>query len=401
MPERQPGLVEFVALMSTIMAMIAMSIDALLPAMGRIGAELGVANPNDTQFVITLFFLGMVLGEVVFGPVSDAIGRKPAILIGAAIYAAGTVIAMSAGSIEQLILGRIVQGIGVSGPKCASRALIRDIYRGDAMARIMSLVFMVFILVPMVAPALGQLVADSFGWRAIFAAYLVIALSTSVWLAVRQPETLPPERRIPFRLSLLIGNGLRVLRHGRVMAYTVAAGLVFGALVVYISTCQAMFSDLYGVTRRFPLYFAVLAIGVGLSSFVNSRLVMRYGMERMTLAALAAMLAFATLLGAVAAVHGGVPPFPVFMALTFLMFTCLGMLFGNLNALAMEWVGGMAGLGAALVASLSSLIAVVMSIGLGRLYDGTAAIFVAAFLIAGTGALGLTLLARRQEAVAL
>ena len=401
MPPRQPGLAEFVALMSTIMAMIAMSIDGLLPALGRIGHELGVVNPNDTQFVITLFFFGMVFGEVVFGPVSDAIGRKRAILVGIAIYIFGSAICMMAGSMEELIVGRVIQGIGVSGPKCASRALIRDIYRGDAMARIMSLVFMVFILVPMIAPAIGQLVADASGWRTIFAGYLAIAVGTGVWLAVRQPETLTPDRRIPLRLPSLAENAGRVLRHGRVMAYTVAVGLVFGALVVYISTCQAMFSDLYGIERRFPLYFAILSIGVGFSSFLNSRLVIRYGMERMTLAAFGLMLTFAALEGAIAAAHGGIPPFSAFMVLTFLMFTCLGMLFGNLNALAMDWLGGMAGLGSALVASVSSLVAVVMSIGLGRLYDGTAMVFVAGFLIAGTGGLALTLLARRQEAVAL
>ncbi|MEO3430406.1 multidrug effflux MFS transporter [Pelagibius sp. CAU 1746] len=386
---------EFVALFSLTTSLIAFSIDAILPALSDMGTALAVGDPNDTQLIVTLFIFGMVFGELFFGPLSDAIGRKKAILLGLAIYGAGTVIAMTAGSLEQMLLGRIVQGVGVSGPKIASRALIRDQFEGAAMARIMSFIMMVFILVPMLAPALGQAILAVADWRGIFNVFLAIAAVVALWLQVRQPETLTPERRIRFSLASILANGLLILRHGPVMAYTFAAGLVFGALLLYLSTVQAIFTDLYGVGDRFALYFAIIALSVGLASFSNSQLVMRHGMYRLSTAALAGLIIFAGLLLAVARGHGGVPPFPLFMALCFAVFFCNGLLFGNLNAMAMQSLGRVAGLGASMIASISSLVAVVLSIVIGRFYDQTVVPLAIGFLIAGACSLALVLAAGR------
>ncbi len=398
-PAKPPlRLPEFVVLFSLTTSLTALSIDAMLPALREMGRSLAVAEANDTQLVVTFFILGMVLGELFFGPLSDAIGRKKAILLGLAIFGLGAVLAMTAATLEQVLLGRIVQGIGCAGPKIASRALIRDQYEGAAMARILSFIFMVFILVPMLAPALGQAVLLVADWRAIFLLFLALAAVVALWLGLRQPETLPPARRIRFSLSAILANGALILRHGKVMAYTFAAGMIFGALLLYLSTAQALFFDLYGIDTTFPLYFAVLALGIGLASFCNSQLVLRFGMQRLAVVALCGIVVFGGGLFAVALRHDGVPPFAAFMTLCFLAFCCNGLLFGNLNAMAMQSLGRVAGLGASLIASLSSLVAVALAVSLGRFYDMTVYPLAAGFVLAGAVSLALVLAAPRSRA---
>jgi MFS transporter, DHA1 family, multidrug resistance protein len=397
-PLRTP---EFIVLFSMVTALTALSIDAILPALRIIGEVMAVDDPRDTQLIVTLFIFGMVFGELMFGPLSDALGRKPAIVVGLLVFVGGCLVSMTANSIEMVLLGRVIQGVGASGPKVASRALIRDQYEGAAMARIMSYIFMVFILVPMLAPALGQAVLVLANWRAIFLLFLGLAAVSGLWLQLRQPETLLPERRIRFSLSTILANSLLVFRHPPVMAYTFAAGLIFGALLIYLSTAQALFADLYGVEDLFPLFFAMLALGVGFSSFMNSQLVMRFGMHHLSVAALTGMMAMSALLFAVARAQAGVPPFPAFMIICFLMFSCIGILFGNLNALAMQSLGRIAGLGASIIASVSSLVAVVLSVAVGRFYDQTAEPLALGFFTAGALSLGLVLAARRSTAGAI
>jgi MFS transporter, DHA1 family, multidrug resistance protein len=389
---------EFVALFSLTTSLIALSIDTILPAQRAIGHALAVADANDTQLIVTLFIFGMVFGELLFGPISDAIGRKRAILLGLAIYAVGSVVAMTAGSLEQILVGRVIQGIGVSGPKIASRALVRDQFEGNAMARIMSFIMMVFILVPMLAPALGQAILAVADWRAIFIVFLFLAAVVAVWLQLRQPETLAPARRIPFSFATILANGRLITRHPKVMAYTFAAGFIFGALLLYLSIAQAIFLDLYHVGDRFALYFAFLALGIGVASFSNSQLVHRYGMHRLAVCALAGLALTSAALLAVAKAYGGVPPLPLFMALGFVTFFCCGLLFGNVNALGMQSLGRVAGLGASVMSSVSSLVAVVLSVVAGRFYDQTVMPLAAGFLVAGVAALVLVLAANRSQA---
>lgn len=389
---------EFVALFSLTTSLIALSIDTILPAQRAIGHALAVTDPNDTQLIVTLFIFGMVFGELFFGPLSDAIGRKRAILVGLAVYAAGTVVAMTAGTLEQILLGRVIQGIGVSGPKIASRALIRDQFEGAAMARIMSFIMMVFILVPMLAPALGQAILALADWRAIFLVFLALAATVALWLQLRQPETLPPPRRIAFSVATILLNGRLIVRHGKVMAYTFAAGFLFGALLLYLSTVQAIFLDLYGVGDRFALYFAFLALAIGIASFSNSQLVHRFGMHRLAITALLGLVLFSATLLAVALSFGGVPPFAVFMGLCFAAFFCNGLLFGNINALAMQSLGRVAGLGASMVSSVSSLVAVMLSVAVGRFYDQTVVPLACGFLLAAVVSLVLVLAAHRSRA---
>lgn len=362
---------EFIALLALLISLTALSIDAMLPALGMIGKTLGVQETNDTQLIVSLFILGMVAGELLFGAVADAYGRRPAILLGLFIYTLGTVLALAANSLTLLLAGRIIQGIGVAGPKIGARALIRDQYEGAAMARVMSLIMMIFILVPMIAPAYGQILLLSFGWRAIFAAFLVQALLLAIWFYFRQAETLPTSQRIPLSLSNIVQNLYRLIQHRQVLGYTLIAGLIFGMQVVYLGTAQTMFADFYQIEREFPLYFALLASAIGLASWINTRLVLHIRLHSIVQFALLGMLTSSVLLAGVGWLYAGIPPLSYFMGLCFILFACLGLLFGNINVLAMQPVKRIAGLGAAFIASFSSLVAVLVALLIGRFYDGT------------------------------
>jgi MFS transporter, DHA1 family, multidrug resistance protein len=389
---------ERIALYALLTSLTSISIDALLPGLRQIGADVGVTPPLSTQHIISLFILGMAVGELLLGPLSDAMGRKKALVLGLCVYALGTVIAMLAGSLEMVILGRFIQGIGVSGPKITTRAIIRDQFEGDAMARVMSFMFTLFILVPMLAPALAQGIITAGGWRSVFGVYLGVAGLLGLWLVIRQPETLPPERRIPFRPRLLLLNGRRILSNQRVTLLIVATGLVFGAQLVYLSTAANLFFDAYGIAETFPFYFAMLATGIGLASFLNAQLVQRFGSDSMARYGFVGLTAAGLAMLAASGFWNGRPPLPVLMVLTFSAFFAIGVLFGNLNAMAMRSLGQVAGLGASLIASGSSLIATLFAIGLGAFYDGTTLTLSAGFFLAGIGALALTELAVRADA---
>lgn len=386
---------ERIALYAFLTSLTSLSIDALLPGLRQIGEDVGVAPPLSTQHIVSLFIFGMVFGELLLGPLSDAMGRKKALVLGLGVYVLGTVIAMLAQSLEMIILGRFLQGVGVSGPKIATRAMIRDQFEGDAMARVMSFMFTLFLLVPMLAPALGQLVIANGGWRGIFIFYVVGAALLAFWLVMRQPETLPLDKRISFRPKLLLLNGRRILSNRRVAMLIAATGLVFGAQLLYLSTAADLFLDAYGIAETFPFYFAILAAGIGLASFLNSQLVQRFGMDVMARCAFVGLTSAGLLMLLASAVWDGRPPLAVFMLLGFAAFFAIGVLFGNLNAMAMRSLGQVAGLGASLIASGSSLIATLFAIGMGAFYDGTALNLSAGFFLAGTTSLILAELAAR------
>ena len=376
-------------------SLTALSIDALLPALRHVGEALAVADPRDTQLVVSLFIAGMIVGELVFGPVSDAIGRRRTIVLGLAIYTVGTLLGMFAGSFETLLLGRIVQGIGVSGSKIGSRAMIRDACEGDEMARVLSFVFTLFIIVPMLAPFVGQLVLLALDWRAIFGLYLVVAIVCGTWLLARQPETLPASRRLPLAPRALGRNVAVIVRHPRVMACTFAAGFVFGAHLLWLSTAQAVFLDVYAITLRFPAFFAVLAAGMGAAAFLNGQIVRRFGAARVSRAAALAMTSCGALMVVLSLAFEGAPPLVAFMLCAGAMLGCTGLLVGNLNALAMQSLGAVAGTGSSVVASLSSLVAFVLAVSIGRFYDGSVGVLGVGFLLGGALASALLVVVAR------
>lgn len=376
------GPVEFISMFALITSLVALSIDSMLPAFPAIAKSFNFSDAKDTQLVISALVLGMVFGELVFGPVSDTKGRKFAILLGMAIFCIGCVIAMFAESFEWLLIGRAIQGFGVSGPKIASRALIRDQYTGASMARIMSFIMMFFILVPMIAPSLGQLILYIADWRAIFAFFLLITFILAIWFGLRQAETLAPNKRIPFSMKAILKASKKILSAPIIMAYAITAGILFGALLLFIGMAQAIFQDIYQIVERFPLYFAALASGVGVSSFLNGKLVMRFGMYKLSMWALTFLGIFSSLLLLTSLLSNGQPALVWFMSISFLCFCCIGILFGNLTAMAMETLGDIAGLGASIIASSSSLVSVIFSVIAGRFYDQTTIPLAAGFICA-------------------
>ena len=337
--------------------------------------------------IVSLFF-GLGIGQICFGPLSDRIGRKPAIYAGLAVFMAGCVVSIFAPTFETMIAGRVLQGIGVAGPRIVTVALVRDQYGGRPMARIMSFAMAVFILVPAAAPALGLLVMRMAGWRAIFVAFFVIAAAALVWLLVRQPETLPPERRRPLSPRALGAAVREILGIRAAVGYTVATGFAFSPFVAYLSAAPQMFEEGYGIRDLFVLWFAVLALVIGATAIVNGRLVMRYGMRRLSTVGAGAIALGSTAAWIGLVPFGGLFPFWLFMAYFLFVFIFVGLLFGNLNALAMEPLGHVAGVGAAVVASLATLIAVPLGGVVGQMFDGTLYAQVGAFAVFGFGMLG-------------
>ena len=376
---------EFIPLIALLMSLVALSIDAMLPALPAIGSDLGAARRNDAQLVVTSLFLGLGFGQLLFGPLSDCIGRKPAICAGLAMFMAGCIVSVFAPTFESMLAGRVLQGVGVAAPRVVTMALVRDQYEGRRMARIMSFAMAVFILVPAIAPALGQGIMWIADWRAIFVTFFAIAVIAFAWLAIRQPETLPAARRIPFSPRALGRSAMKVLSNRAAMGYTVAAGCSFSPFIAYLSTAQQIFQDAYGVGALFPLYFGGLALAFGAASLVNGHLVMRFGMRRLSsVAALGvALVSFVSWAGAFA--FDGVPPLWMFIASLLLIFAAVALLFGNLNSLAMQPLGDVAGVGAALVACLATLVSVPLGGFIGLRFDGTLYALLASFALFGVG----------------
>ena len=387
-PALRPG--EFVSLVALLMSLVALSIDSMLPALPEIGRDLGVLRRNDTQFVITAVFLGLGLGQIVLGPLSDRIGRRAAIHAGLTLFMTGCLLSMFAPSFEVMIAGRVVQGFGAAAPRVVTIAMLRDQYEGRQMARLMSFAMAVFILVPIIAPALGQAILWLGGWRAIFATIFAIAAIALAWFALRQPETLPVSRRRPFS-PVGIGRAvLEVLRTRSALGYTLGTGFVFAPFLAYLSSAQQIFQDAYRTGALFPFWFGLLALAFGGASLVNGRLVMKHGMRRLLKAATLAVTLVAVVAWALAFAFEGLPPFWLFMAYLMTHFFCMGMVFGNLNALAMRPLGHMAGVGAAVVASLTAFIGVPLGTLVGQSFDGTMYAQIGAFAVAGAATLAVT-----------
>lgn len=362
---------EFVALMAMMMSLVALSIDALLPALPEIGSSLGVAQANDNQLIISMLFLGLSIGQMFYGPISDSIGRKPTIYIGLAIFMAGCTLALTATSFTMMLVARVIQGIGAAGPRTITLAVVRDQYDGRRMARVMSFVMTIFILVPVVAPTIGQAVLLFAHWRAIFGLYLILSIIALAWFGIRQPETLPTANRIPFSGGRIM-RALREIFANRIaLGYTLMAGLVSGAFVGYLNSAQQIFQDQYGLGQLFPLYFSVLALALGSASFLNARLVMRYGMRTLVLRSLLLITLLSIVFAAVVFTLAGQPPLWLLMGFFLITFFGVGILFGNLNALAMEPLGHIAGVGAAVVGSLSTLLSSLLGTVIGQNYNGT------------------------------
>lgn len=378
---------EFIALMAVMTSILALSIDGILPALGMISRDFALTNPNDAQLIITSMFLGFAFGQIVVGPLSDSYGRKPIIYLGFGILILGSVLSFVATDMTMMLIGRILQGVGAAAPRIVGIAIVRDQYQGRAMARIMSMIMSIFILVPAIAPALGQGVLLIAHWRAFFALLIVFSIVCVVWFGTRQPETLAQDARRTFSMSAIIKGIKEAFSYRAMLGYTLASGLTFGAFVAYLSTAPQIFQSAYDTGAYFSLYFGSAALAIGAAGMFNAKWVERFGMRYMAWRALLGLVATAILFLPFVWLSSGLPPLWLFMVWLGMTFFCMGILFGNFNALAMEPVGHMAGLGAAIVGAVSTFLALPLAWAIGASFNGTVLPLVFGFAILGSAAL--------------
>jgi MFS transporter, DHA1 family, multidrug resistance protein len=374
---------EFVILMSSLGAMTALSIDMMMPALPAIGQDLGVQFPNDKQLIISFLMLGISIGMLFFGPLSDSLGRKPQMIIGIALFIVGCVISIVAQDLPVMLLGRCLQGIGLGAPRALTISIIRDQYQGDAMARIMSFIFMIFILAPMVAPALGQAVLLVASWQWIFIILLLTGLILLFWFQLRQPETLKKEDRQVFSISQFFKNIKLMIYNPTALGYSVASGFISGAFLGYLSTAQQIFQEQYALGYLFPLIFAILSFSIGLASLINAKLVMHFGMRRLSTIAVLTIFLIASVFLIPVVLLQGHPTLIWMMVFMMIILFCTGILFSNLSSMAMEPLGKISGYGSTFVGTVSSLITVPVGIMIGRFYSGTVTPLVIGFLLFG------------------
>ncbi|MGY5450147.1 multidrug effflux MFS transporter [Agarivorans sp. MS3-6] len=361
----------FIVLLAAMMSLVALSVDAMLPALVAIANDFNLPQATQAQWTITSLFIGLSIGQLFYGPWSDAVGRKPPIYVGYLLFISGSIICILSESFNWLIVGRVLQGMGAAAPRIITMALVRDKLKGAEMARIMSVVFSVFIVVPILAPAVGQLILSVAHWRWIFGMLLIMAVSTGFWFFLYQEETLVEDKRRPLTVKSFV-EGLKFLLAERTaLVYTLVSGVVFGGFIGYLNSAPLIFIHLYDQGDNFALLFAVAACAVGVASLVNGRLVLKLGMRKMINYALWGLLLLTGLFCIILLANAGVPPLLVLMAYLVPAFFCIGILFGNLNSIAMEPLGAIAGMGSAFVAFISTLVAIPIGSLIGLSFNDT------------------------------
>ncbi|WP_394892125.1 multidrug effflux MFS transporter [Mesorhizobium sp. AaZ16] len=386
---------EFIALAAALMALNALAIDIMLPGLQQIGASLGVADENARQYVISAYFGGLAFALLAYGPASDRFGRRGPLLFGLSIYVIAAFAAAFAPNFETLLALRFIQGVGAASTRVIAVSMVRDRFGGRAMAEIMSLIFMVFMIIPVVAPSIGQLVMLFAEWHMIFVCMGAIALVIVIWAAVRLPETLHPEDRRPFTIAS-IWKAFRIVLTNRVsLWYTLASTTIFGALFGFINSAQQVYVGIYGVGVWFPVLFAAIAGMMAVSSFLNSRLVGRFGMRRLSHGAVVGFLAVSTI-WFVWSLNGQVPlvGFVLLFAAAMFQFGWIG---SNFNALAMEPLGHIAGSASSVQGFLQTLGGGVIGAAVGQSFDGTTTPLAAGFCGVGVIALLMVLIAEKGK----
>ncbi len=385
---RQVGFREFVLLVSLMMACQALAIDAMLPALGTIADSLGLANASRAQLVVFSYMGGLGVGQLAWGLLSDRYGRRRVLLIGMGGYAVAACACGLAHSFTALLALRFVHGAAAASIAVV-RSMIRDLYSGEPMARVMSLTFMVFLVSPVIAPSLGQGLLAIAPWRGLFFMIGGLAAIVWAWTFLRLPETLHPE----FRLTLdgaHVRHALGVVLGDRAaMGYTLAVACVIGALIAYVGTVQQVFAQVFGRPAIMPAAFALSAAAMGVASFVNSRFVRRIGMRRISHAGLLALLAVGGLHWLLAVTSG--IGLPLFILLQSLVLACVGLTVANFGALAMESMGEVAGLAASLQGFISTLVAALLATWIGQRFDGSTVPLAAGTVLCGLAALACVL----------
>ncbi|MFG1394301.1 multidrug effflux MFS transporter [Xanthobacter agilis] len=367
-----PGFYEFVSLVALMMGITAFSIDNLLPAFGFIREHFALGNPNDVQLAVYAYLIGIGAAQIVYGPWSDVVGRRPVLMVGIAIYIAAGVLALVTDSFNTLIVARVIQGAGAGAARVLAVAIVRDRFEGREMARIMSLTMMVFLAVPILAPAAGSLILVFGSWRLIFVAMVALALVLALWFGLRMPETLHPEYRMAFSPRAIFAGMKLTVTTRRAVGYATAMGLMMGCLMAYVGSASQVFqTDVYQLGSLFPVLFAGVAGSMAVASFLNASLVRRMGMRRLSHGGLLGFLAVSVGLVAAAVAFGGKPPFWMFCTLIALGQFLFALTVPNFNSMAMEPLGSVAGTASSFIGCYTTLTAAVLGLFAGRAFDGT------------------------------
>ncbi|MGB1277156.1 MAG: multidrug effflux MFS transporter [Nannocystaceae bacterium] len=384
---------ELVVMIAGLMALNALAIDIMLPALPALGADLGVADPNHRQYVVMVYVFGLGAAQLIVGPISDRFGRRMPLVLSLVGYALCGLGCVFADTFTQMLVARGFQGVAASGARVISLSIVRDVTSGRSMAKLMSLVMMVFMAVPILAPNIGQLILLVASWRWTFGVLVVFGFGMALWVGLRLRETLPLESRAQVRMRSLLRAYKRVLTTRVTAGYMLAAGVIFGALFAFISSSEQLFVGVFEKQETFTLYFAGVAAGMAVSSFVNARLVERLGMRRLSHAA---VLAFVCFSGAyVTALHFGVDGFIPFYAAMILSFFCFSMIGANFNALAMEPLGDIAGTASSALGFSATLLAGALGAVIGQSFDGTVMPIAQGFLALGVVTLAIVLVTER------
>jgi DHA1 family bicyclomycin/chloramphenicol resistance-like MFS transporter len=388
-PAAGPGRREFVVLMAALMASNALAIDVMLPALPAIGEALRVAEPNDRQLVITFYLFGFGAAQIFYGPLADRFGRKR-LLIGAMLaYALFGALAGLAASFTLMLAARFLQGMAAAGTRVLIVAVVRDRYEGAAMAQIMSLVMIIFMIVPVLAPSLGQLILAFGNWRELFILLAAYGLLLAVWGGLRMPETLHSEDRMTLSGGAIGRAALETLTNRASIGNTLASTLAFGGLFAFIGSIQQIVGDVFGEAPLIGIAFACIAGPMAISSYANSRLVMGLGARRLLLLALLALTGMA-LLHLVVALSWGETLWS-FIALQALTMACFGLVGANAGALAMAPVGHIAGTASAIQGLVTTIGGALIGLGIGQAFDGTTLPLVTGFVACGALATGAAL----------
>ncbi|MFZ5748948.1 MAG: multidrug effflux MFS transporter [Pseudomonadota bacterium] len=387
------GFREFVGLIAAMMALTALGIDSMLPALHSIAESLGVAEGNERQFVITAFLLGFSIAQLAYGPLSDRYGRRRVLVVALVFYVLTNIVAALAGSFELLLIARFASGAAVAGARVVTIALVRDCYAGRAMARVMSLAFIVFMAAPVLAPSFGQLVLMVGSWRLIFAGIAFVSTIILVWFVLRMPETLKPEDQQPLDARRILRGYGEVLRDRYAVGYTLAAAALSGGLFGFIGSIQQVMDGVFHRPDLLTVLFAGVAGTMAVGSFVNSRIVMRLGTRRISHSALAGLIVIAALHLSLSL--AGFETLAIFFVLQALMMACFGLANSNFSSMAMEKMGHIAGTASSLQGFTATMGGAVIGAVIGQAFDGTTVPLYTGFLLMGLIALVVIAIAER------
>ncbi|MDB5619173.1 multidrug effflux MFS transporter [Tardiphaga sp.] len=384
---------EFLLVIASIMALNPLAMDIMLPALPDIGVAFDVGNANRLQTVLSAFLIGFGFAQFLIGPLTDRFGRRPVLLTGMAMYCAASLLAIVAPTFETLLLARVVQGLGTAATRVIAISIVRDCYAGRRMASVMSLAMMVYIAVPVIAPAFGQAIMLMTQWRGLFIALTLYGFLALAWSALRMPETLPKSERRPLDVRNVLGAFRQTITNRQTLGYALAAGGIQGSLFAFVFTSQQVFTEIFQLGHYFPLAFAAVAIGVAVAGFINSRFVGRLGMRVISHSALIGHLVVAGLM--LLAARFDMLPLPLFMVLSVLMMFAFGLMFANFTALAMEPQGHIAGTASSLFGSVTTLLGIGIGYTIGQDYDGTLMPFAIGFFICTLAALAVVSITER------